>query len=81
MAGPPQPARTVILYGDANNWFAAWAFWQFKIYGHEDVRLMNGGGGSDNMRGNGGNDILSGDADGDVVAQLASLFEGGSYRL
>jgi thiosulfate/3-mercaptopyruvate sulfurtransferase len=33
----------VILYGDANNWFAAWAFWQFKIYGHDDVRLMNGG--------------------------------------
>ena len=34
---------TVILYGDNNNWFAAWAFWQMKIYGHEDVRLMNGG--------------------------------------
>jgi thiosulfate/3-mercaptopyruvate sulfurtransferase len=34
---------TVILYGDANNWFAAWAFWQFKIYGHKDVRLLNGG--------------------------------------
>jgi thiosulfate/3-mercaptopyruvate sulfurtransferase len=34
---------TVVLYGDANNWFAAWAFWQFKIYGHKDVRLMNGG--------------------------------------
>lgn len=33
----------VVLYGDANNWFAAWAFWQFKIYGHKDVRLMNGG--------------------------------------
>jgi len=33
----------VVLYGDANNWFAAWAFWQFKIYGHRDVRLMNGG--------------------------------------
>jgi thiosulfate/3-mercaptopyruvate sulfurtransferase len=33
----------VVLYGDANNWFAAWAFWQFKIYGHADVRLMNGG--------------------------------------
>ena len=31
------------LYGDNNNWFAAWAFWQMKIYGHEDVRLMNGG--------------------------------------
>ncbi len=34
---------TVVLYGDSNNWFAAWAFWQLKIYGHEDVRLMNGG--------------------------------------
>ena len=34
---------TVILYGDNNNWFAAWAFWQMKIYGHEDVRLMDGG--------------------------------------
>lgn len=34
---------TVILYGDNNNWFAAWAFWQLKIYGHDDVRLMNGG--------------------------------------
>ena len=34
---------TVILYGDNNNWFAAWAFWQLKIYGHSDVRIMNGG--------------------------------------
>ena len=34
---------TVVLYGDNNNWFAAWAFWQLKIYGHEDVRMMNGG--------------------------------------
>jgi thiosulfate/3-mercaptopyruvate sulfurtransferase len=34
---------TVILYGDNNNWFAAWALWQLKVYGHEDVRLMNGG--------------------------------------
>ncbi len=34
---------TVILYGDNNNWFAAWAFWQLKYYGHSDVRLMNGG--------------------------------------
>jgi len=34
---------TVVLYGDNNNWFAAFAFWQFKIYGHKDVRLMNGG--------------------------------------
>src|SRR5437588_1252889 len=34
---------TVVLYGDNNNWFAAWAFWQFKYHGHKDVRLMNGG--------------------------------------
>jgi thiosulfate/3-mercaptopyruvate sulfurtransferase len=33
----------VILYGDNNNWFAAWAFWQLKVYGHKNVRLMNGG--------------------------------------
>jgi len=34
---------TVVLYGDNNNWFAAFAFWQLKVYGHRDVRLMNGG--------------------------------------
>jgi thiosulfate/3-mercaptopyruvate sulfurtransferase len=34
---------TVIIYGDNNNWFAAWALWQMKIYEHQDVRLMNGG--------------------------------------
>jgi thiosulfate/3-mercaptopyruvate sulfurtransferase len=34
---------TVVLYGDNNNWFAAWAFWQMKIYGHADVRMMDGG--------------------------------------
>ena len=34
---------TVVLYGDNNNWFAAWAFWQMKMYGHKDVRIMNGG--------------------------------------
>ena len=33
----------IVLYGDNNNWFAAWAFWQLKIYGHEDVRIMDGG--------------------------------------
>ena len=37
------PDTTVILYGDNNNWFAAWAFWQLRYYGHADVRLMNGG--------------------------------------
>jgi thiosulfate/3-mercaptopyruvate sulfurtransferase len=34
---------TLVIYGDNNNWFAAWALWQAKIYGHKDVRLMNGG--------------------------------------
>jgi thiosulfate/3-mercaptopyruvate sulfurtransferase len=34
---------TIVLYGDNNNWFAAWAFWQLKVYGHKDVRLMDGG--------------------------------------
>ena len=33
----------VVLYGDNNNWFAAWAFWQMKLYGHRDVRMMDGG--------------------------------------
>ncbi len=33
----------LVLYGDSNNWFAAWAFWQAKIYGHRDVVLVDGG--------------------------------------
>ena len=37
------PDTAIILYGDNNNWFAAWAFWQLRYYGHQDVRLMNGG--------------------------------------
>ena len=37
------PDTTVLLYGDNNNWFAAYAFWQLKYYGHRDVKLMNGG--------------------------------------
>lgn len=37
------PDSTIVLYGDNNNWFAAWAFWQLKIYGHKDVRILNGG--------------------------------------
>lgn len=37
------PDSTVVLYGDNNNWFAAYGFWLFKLYGHTDVRLMNGG--------------------------------------
>jgi thiosulfate/3-mercaptopyruvate sulfurtransferase len=34
---------TILLYGDNNNWFAAYAFWQLKYHGHNDVRLINGG--------------------------------------
>jgi len=34
---------TVVLYGDNNNWFAAYALWQLKYFGHKDARLMNGG--------------------------------------
>jgi thiosulfate/3-mercaptopyruvate sulfurtransferase len=37
------PRDTVVLYGDNHNWFAANGFWLFKVYGHKDVRLMNGG--------------------------------------
>src|SRR5215831_14659538 len=37
------PTDTVIVYGDNNNWFAAYGFWLFKVYGHKEVRLMNGG--------------------------------------
>jgi thiosulfate/3-mercaptopyruvate sulfurtransferase len=38
-----KPDTTLVIYGDNNNWFAAWALWQAKIYGHRDVQLMNGG--------------------------------------
>ena len=34
---------TVVLYGGNNNWFAAYAYWYFKLYGHQDVKLMDGG--------------------------------------
>ncbi len=34
---------TIVVYGDNNNWFAAWFFWLLKYYGHADARLMNGG--------------------------------------
>ena len=35
--------HTVVLYGGNNNWFAAYAYWYFKLYGHEDVKLLDGG--------------------------------------
>jgi thiosulfate/3-mercaptopyruvate sulfurtransferase len=34
---------TVVLYGGNNNWFASYAYWYFKLYGHQDVRLLDGG--------------------------------------
>ena len=37
------PGDTAVLYGDNNNWFAAYGFWLFKLYGHKEVHLMNGG--------------------------------------
>jgi thiosulfate/3-mercaptopyruvate sulfurtransferase len=36
-------ATAVVLYGDKNNWFAAYAYWYLKVYGHEDVRILDGG--------------------------------------
>src|SRR5215469_5098598 len=37
------PDTIIVLYGDNNNWFAAWALWILKYYGHSDVRLLDGG--------------------------------------
>lgn len=37
------PDTTVVLYGDNNNWFAAFAYWQLKMFGHDKVKLINGG--------------------------------------
>lgn len=34
---------TVVLYGGNNNWFATYAYWYFKVYGHADVRILDGG--------------------------------------
>jgi thiosulfate/3-mercaptopyruvate sulfurtransferase len=36
-------ATTVVLYGDKNNWYATYTFWLFKLFGHRDVRVMDGG--------------------------------------
>ena len=35
--------HTVVLYGGNNNWFASYAYWYFKLYGHQDVKLIDGG--------------------------------------
>jgi len=37
------PDTTIVLYGDNQNWFAAWAYWQLRLYGHRGVRLLDGG--------------------------------------
>jgi thiosulfate/3-mercaptopyruvate sulfurtransferase len=37
------PGTTIVLYGDNNNWFAAWAYWQLKLFGWDDVRILDGG--------------------------------------
>jgi thiosulfate/3-mercaptopyruvate sulfurtransferase len=37
------PETTIVLYGDNHNWFAAFGYWLLKYYGHEDVRLLDGG--------------------------------------
>jgi thiosulfate/3-mercaptopyruvate sulfurtransferase len=37
------PDTTIVLYGDNNNWFAAWAYWQLKLFGVENVKILNGG--------------------------------------
>jgi thiosulfate/3-mercaptopyruvate sulfurtransferase len=42
-AGGIGPDTAIVLYGDNNNWFAAWAYWQLKLYGHQDVRILDGG--------------------------------------
>jgi len=36
-------STTVVVYGDKNNWFAAYAYWYLKVYGHGDVRILDGG--------------------------------------
>jgi len=38
-----QPGTTLVLYGDKSNWWAAYAMWVFRLFGHRDVRLMDGG--------------------------------------
>ena len=37
------PDTTIVVYGDNNNWFAAWAYWQLRLFGQRDVRILDGG--------------------------------------
>ncbi len=56
---------TIILYGDNNNWFAAWGAWIFNIYGFEDVRLLDGG-------------RVKWEADGRALSTSAPAFDAGT---
>jgi thiosulfate/3-mercaptopyruvate sulfurtransferase len=56
---------TIVLYGDNNNWFAAWGAWIFNIYGFEDVRLLDGG-------------RVKWEADGRVLATDAATYDAGN---
>jgi thiosulfate/3-mercaptopyruvate sulfurtransferase len=59
------PDTTVVLYGDNNNWFAAWGAWIFNLYGFEDVRLLDGG-------------RVKWEADGRPLTSIAASYEAGS---
>jgi thiosulfate/3-mercaptopyruvate sulfurtransferase len=59
------PDTTVVLYGDFNNWFAAWGAWIFNIYGFEDVRLLDGG-------------RVKWEADGRALTSIAATYEAGT---
>ncbi len=59
---------TVILYGDSNNWFAAWGAWIFNLYGFEDVRLLDGG-------------RVKWEADGRPLSTDSATFEAGSVTI
>jgi thiosulfate/3-mercaptopyruvate sulfurtransferase len=57
---------TVVLYGDSNNWFAAWGAWIFNVYGFEDVRLLDGG-------------RVKWEADGRALSTDVPAFEAGAF--
>lgn len=58
----------VVLYGDNNNWFAAWGVWIFKIYGFENVRLLDGG-------------RIKWEADGRVLSTDVASYEAGDFTV
>jgi thiosulfate/3-mercaptopyruvate sulfurtransferase len=59
---------TVVLYGDNNNWFAAWGAWIFNLYGFEDVRLLDGG-------------RVKWEADGRALATTAETYPEGNFEV